>query len=42
MVDLHLIPEVFQRNDFSFVALGPGNVLREGQGSERQQENGRA
>ena len=42
MIDLHLIPEIFQRNDFRFVALGYGNVLRKGQGDESQQKNERS
>src|SRR6267378_654896 len=42
MVDLHLIPEIFQRDDFCFVSLGHGNVLREGYESECKQENERA
>jgi hypothetical protein len=42
MIDLHLIPEIFQRDDFCFVTLGHGNVLWEGQADQREQKNERA
>ena len=39
MGDLHLVPEIFQRNDLRFIALCPGNVLRKGLVRDREQEN---
>jgi hypothetical protein len=37
MVKLHLVPKIFQRNYFCFVALPPRGTLRKGQGKEYQQ-----
>src|SRR5882762_5079048 len=38
MVELHLVPEILESNDFCFVALRPGNTLRKGKAREDQQE----
>jgi hypothetical protein len=37
MIDLHLIPEIFQRDDLRFIALGSGYVLRKGKGNEHEE-----
>jgi hypothetical protein len=38
MVELHLVPEILESNDFCFVSLCPGNSLRKGQTREDEKE----
>src|SRR6267378_4288941 len=38
MVELHLVPEILERDDFCFVSLCPGNTLRKGQAREDEKE----
>jgi hypothetical protein len=38
MVELHLVPEIPESNDFCFVALRSQNTLRKGQATENEQE----
>ena len=39
VIDLHLVPQILQRDDFRLVTLGNGNVLQEGHRDECKQEN---
>src|SRR5882724_8128686 len=38
MIELHLVPEIIESNDFCFVALRSRNTLRKGQATENEQE----